>query len=138
MFSNATRDGSRKFWGQVLVKHPENLDQLLLDLDVANSRRNVESWLSLVKCIVDARRLGLRRELVLGERWQTLTTPTLLVWGTATPSDHRTRVRPATNPNLDFVQVVGAGHLPWLDAPDTVVAEIGRFLATASGVEAAV
>jgi len=142
VFSNATRDGSRKFWGQVLVKHPENLDQLLLDLDVANSRRNVESWLSLVKCIVDARRLGLRRELVLGERWQTLTTPTLLVWGDCdafgSPNEGETLV--ATNPNLDFVQVVGAGHLPWLDAPDTVVAEIGRFLATErpSGVEAAV
>src|SRR5215218_9527607 len=98
VFSTATRDGSRKFWGQVLVKHPENLDQLLLDLDVANSRRNVESWLSLVKCIVDARRLGLRRELVLGERWQTLTTPTLQVWGDCdafgSPNEGETRDEP--------------------------------------------
>jgi pimeloyl-ACP methyl ester carboxylesterase len=45
VFSNATPDGSRKFWGQVLVKHPEKLDDLLLDVDVAHSRRNVESML---------------------------------------------------------------------------------------------
>lgn len=81
VFSNATRDGSRKFWGQVLVEHPERLDDLLLDIDVANTRRNVESMLGLVQCIADARRLGYRRELILGDRWEALTTPTLLVWG---------------------------------------------------------
>ena len=56
MFSNATRDGSRKFWGQVLVEHPERLDDLLLDVDVAHTRQNVESMLSLIACIADARR----------------------------------------------------------------------------------
>ena len=78
LFSNATRDGSRKFWGQLLVEHPERVDDLLLDVDVAHTRRNVESMLSLIACIADWRRLGYRRELILGERWRALTMPTLL------------------------------------------------------------
>jgi len=139
VFSKATRDGSRKFWGQVLVEHPEKLDDLLLDVDVANTRRNAESMLGLVRCMADARRLGLRRELILGERWRGLTTPTLLVWGEhdafGSPGEGEALV--ATNPNLRLVRIDGAGHIPWLDDPESVVAEIGRFLATQprSGVE---
>jgi pimeloyl-ACP methyl ester carboxylesterase len=140
VFSKATRDGSRKFWGQVLVEHPEKLDDLLLDVDVANTRRNVESMLGLVRCMADARRLGLRRELILGERWRGLTTPTLLVWGEhdAFGSPEEGEALVATNPNLRLVRIDGAGHIPWLDDPESVVAEIGRFLATQprSGVEA--
>jgi pimeloyl-ACP methyl ester carboxylesterase len=132
VFSNATREGCRKFWGQVLVAHPENLDDLLLDFDVANARRNVESMLGLVKCIADPRRLGLRRELVLGERWRLLTTPTLFIWGERDAFGPPTEgeALAATNPSVRLVRVAGAGHLPWLDAPGRVVAEIERFLAT--------
>jgi hypothetical protein len=68
VFANATRDASRKFWGQVLVEHPERVDDRLLDVDVAHSRRNVESMLSLTACVADWRRLGYRRTLILGER----------------------------------------------------------------------
>jgi pimeloyl-ACP methyl ester carboxylesterase len=140
VFSNATRDGSRKFWGQVLVKHPERLDDLLLDVDVANARRNVESWLGLLRCIADTRRLGLRRQLILGERWRALTTPTLLMWGErdAFGSPEEGEALVANNPNLRLVRLAEAGHLPWLDDPESVVAEIQRFLAAEprSGVEA--
>jgi len=131
-FSNATRDGNRKFWGQVMVDHPERVDDRLLDVDVAHARRNVESMLSLIACIADWRRLGYRRELILGERWQALTTPTLLVWpehdAFGSPVEGEALV--ATNPNLGFVRLRGAGHLPWIDDPDTVILEIERFLAT--------
>jgi 2-hydroxy-6-oxonona-2,4-dienedioate hydrolase len=131
-FSNATRDGSRKFWGQVLVKHPEKLDDLLLDVDVAHTRRNVESMLGLVRCIASARRLGYRRELVLGERWRALMTPTLLIWpeGDAFGSPEEGEALAAKNPNLRFVRVAGAGHNAWIDDPESVVAEIEYFLAT--------
>jgi pimeloyl-ACP methyl ester carboxylesterase len=37
--------------------------------------------LGLIECIADIRRLGVRSELILGKRWQALTTPTLVVWG---------------------------------------------------------
>ena len=140
VFSNATRDGNRKFWGQLMVEHPELVDDLLLDVDVAHTRRNAESMLSLIACIADWRRLGYRRELILGDRWRSLTTPTLLVWPErdAFGSQEEAEAVVATNPNLRLVRVPGAGHIPWIDDPDTVVAELKRFLATErrSGVEA--
>jgi pimeloyl-ACP methyl ester carboxylesterase len=141
LFSNATRDGSRKFFGQVLVEHPERVDDQLLDVDVAHTRRNAESMLSLIACIADWRRLGYRRELILGERWRALTTPTLLLWpehdAFGSPKDGEALA--ATNSNIRLVRLPGAGHIPWIDDPDTVIAEIERFLATElrSGVGAA-
>jgi pimeloyl-ACP methyl ester carboxylesterase len=131
VFSNATRDESRKFWGQVIVKHPERVDDLVLDYDVANMRRNVESMLGLVSRIASARRLGYRRELVLGERWRDLTTPTLLIWGEfdAFGSPEEGQALVAKNPNLRLVRIAGAGHNLWFDDPESVVAEIERFLA---------
>lgn len=141
LFSNATRDASRKFFGQLLVEHPERVDDLLLDVDVAHTRRNVESMLSLIACIADWRRLGYRRELILGERWQALTMPTLLLWPEhdAFGSPQKAEALVATNRNLRLVRVPGAGHNAWFDDPGTVLAEIERFLTTErrSGVDAA-
>jgi pimeloyl-ACP methyl ester carboxylesterase len=140
VFSNATRDGNRKFWARLMVHHPERVDDLLLDVDVAHTRRNAESMLGLVQCIADARRLGYRRELILGERWRALTTPTLLVWpehdAFGSPEDGEALV--ATNPNLRLVRIPGAGHLPWIDDPESVLAELERFLSPEprSGVRA--
>jgi pimeloyl-ACP methyl ester carboxylesterase len=130
LFSNATVDGSRKFWGQLMVEHPERVDDRLLDVDVAHTRRNAESMLSLIACIADWRRLGYRRELILGERWRALTMPTLLAWpehdAFGSPEEGETLV--AANPKLRLVRLPGAGHIPWIDDPDTVVVEIERFL----------
>ena len=141
VLSNATRDGSRKFWDQLFVEHPERLDDLLLDVDVAHTRRNVASMLSLIACVADWRRLGYRRELILGERWKALTTPTLLLWPEhdAFGSPQQAEPLVASNPNLRLVRLPGTGHLPWIDNPDAVVVEIERFLATErrNGVDAA-
>jgi 2-hydroxy-6-oxonona-2,4-dienedioate hydrolase len=141
LFSNATRNASRKFFGQLLVEHPERVDDLLLDVDVAHTRRNVESMISLIACIADWRRLGYRRELILGERWQALTMPTLLLWPEhdAFGSPQMAEALVATNRNLRLVRVPGAGHNAWFDDPGTVLAEIERFLTTErrSGVDAA-
>jgi pimeloyl-ACP methyl ester carboxylesterase len=140
MFSHATRDGNRKFWGQLMVEHPERVDDLLLDVDVAHTRRNVESMLSLIGCIADWRRLGYRRELIVGERWRALTTPTVLLWpehdAFGSLEDAESIV--TMNPNLRLIRIAGVGHIPWIDDPERVVAEIEGFLAThaRSGVQA--
>jgi pimeloyl-ACP methyl ester carboxylesterase len=82
--------------------------------------------------------------LVLGDRWQTLTVPTLFLG-----AERDVFVRPKFenalqaiaegNPNIRLARIPDAGHLPWLDEPERVVAEIERFLATQprSGVQGA-
>lgn len=130
LMSKATRDSNRKFWGQILVAHPEHLDDLLLDVDVANQRRHVDSMLSLVRCVGNVR--GLRPSLILGERWTALKVPTLILRG-----DREKFVRPkesvwetivAGNPNIRIVPIPGAGHLTWFDDPGGVVGEVENFL----------
>jgi pimeloyl-ACP methyl ester carboxylesterase len=131
VFTKGTRDGSRRFWGRILVARPDRVDDLVLDMDVANGHRNVESLLGLIGCVDDFRRLGLRRELVLGERWGALTMPTLLVWGDrdvfASPADAEALA--AQSPRIRLVRLPDAGHLPWFDEPERVVAEVVRFSA---------
>jgi pimeloyl-ACP methyl ester carboxylesterase len=78
LMSNPTRDGSRTFWGEILVTHPERLDKALLDADIASGRRNLDSHLSLLSRIGVG---GLPRELMLGEGWTQLAVQTTLVWG---------------------------------------------------------
>jgi pimeloyl-ACP methyl ester carboxylesterase len=130
VMSRPTRDGNRKFWGQVLVAHPENLDNRLLDADVASQRRNIRSHLSFLHCVLDAG--GLRRRLILGERWRTLETPTVLLWGDrdayGAPDEGEILARQAAN--LQLIRLPDAGHLAWLDQPELVVEELERFLAT--------
>jgi pimeloyl-ACP methyl ester carboxylesterase len=132
MMRNPTCDGSRKFWGLVQVAYPERLEDAVLDVDVAHTRRNLDSILSLIRCVGR----GIRgRHLVLGDRWQTLKVPTLFLG-----AERDVFVRPKFekalqaiaegNPNVRLLRIPHAGHLPWLDEPELVVAEIERFLTT--------
>lgn len=131
LMSKPTRDGNRKFWGTILVAHPELLDDSLLDADVASQRRNIDSHLSFLRGVLDAG--GLRSELVLGERWQNLKVPTLFLRGDR-DAFVTTRMKKmwediaARNPNVRVLGVPDAGHLPWIDNPERVLQEIATFL----------
>ena len=127
--SHLTRDSNRKFWGKILVAHPERVGDVLLDEDVVQARRNAGSHLSLGRCLGDIR--GLRRRLILGERWQALDVPTLFLWGERDPffgGPEQGEALAARNPNLRVIRLADTRHIPWVDDPERVVGEIERFL----------
>jgi 2-hydroxymuconate-semialdehyde hydrolase len=131
--SHLTRDSNRKFWGKVLVTRPEHLSDELLDEDVVQARRNADSHLSLGRCVGNLR--GLRRRLVLGERWQALEVPTLFLWGERDPffgGPEQGEALAGRNPNLRIVRIADTGHIAWIDDPERVVGEIERFLGNAA------
>lgn len=133
LMSKPTREGNRKFLGQIAVVHAEHLTDEQLDADVASQRRNIESHLTLMRALLDAG--GLRRRLILGKRWQALGVPTAFLCGErdafVPPKVEKAwEVIAARNPNVRVVRIPGAGHLPWIDDPERVVGEIERSLRT--------
>jgi pimeloyl-ACP methyl ester carboxylesterase len=134
MTSHLTRDGNRKLWGQFLVTHPENVSDAILDEDVASVRRNSASHLSLLFRLGNFR--GMKRDLILGDRWQALKVPTLMLWGERDAffgGPEKGEAIARKNPNLSVVRIPGAGHIAWIDDPERVVNEIDRFLGNAVG-----
>ena len=127
--SDPTRDGTRKFFGQMLVAHPERLEDVFLDAVCASDRRNAETYLGLLHRLLDLR--GVRRPLVLGERWQDLAVPTLFLWGERDafiPPEVGEAIA-VEHSNLRLVRIPDAGHFTWFDDPERTVGEIGHFLA---------
>lgn len=128
LMKRPTRESMRAFWKQLLVAHPERLGDDFLDLAAASQIRNTPSWFSLIDRTVEPG--GLRRELILGERWNDLSVPTTLVWGEKDafggPEDGEAIA--ATNPRVRVVRIPDAGHGPWFDEPDRVVEAIEAAL----------
>ena len=126
-----SREGSRKFWGEMLVVDPGQLSDQLLDVDAAHMRRNAADIRELLYLLIGPR--GIRRHLVLGDRWSAMEVPTLLLFGeqdafmTRRMADAWESIATAC-PSIDVLRVPGAGHLPWIDEPERVVGEIERFL----------
>ena len=132
--SHMTRDNNRRLWGQVLVRHPENLSDELLDEDVVQAQRNAGSHLGLGPRLGDLR--GLRRRLLLGERWQALEVPTLFLWGERDAffgGPSRGEALAARNRNLRVIRLADAGHIAWIDDPERVVGEMERFIGGTAG-----
>jgi pimeloyl-ACP methyl ester carboxylesterase len=132
LLANPTPESSRSFWGRILVAHPERLDDELIAVDVAHMRRNSASVVGLMTSAIGP--LGIRRRGILGDGWLKLRVPTVFIRGER-DAFVTSGVRRAweeievRNPNLRIVSVPGAGHLPWLDEPEPVLAEIERLLA---------
>jgi len=127
LLSNPTPQDAKKLWGQILVAHPERIDDTLLVADAETQRRNLSSYLTVARCIADVG--GVRRDLILGRRWESLRMPVLLLWGDrdAFAAPEAGEEVAGRNPNVRFVRIPDAGHLPWIDDPQRVVAETERF-----------
>jgi len=132
MMSIPTREANRKFWGQIGVVHPERLDDTLLDEDVASARRNADSHLGLVRSFGKGGKVDAKRRLILGERWQSLKVPTVILWGERDRffgGPQEGEAIAARNPNIRVIRLADSGHILWIDDPDRVVGEIERFVA---------
>ena len=116
-----TRQSTRAFWAQLMVAHPERLDDDFLDVSTASQARNAPTWFTLIDSTVDVR--GMKQNLVLGERWKQLSVPTTLIWGEkdAWCPPEVGEVVAASNPLLRVVRIPDAGHAPWFDEPERVV-----------------
>jgi 2-hydroxy-6-oxonona-2,4-dienedioate hydrolase len=128
VMSKPTEEGNRKFWGQILVAHPERIDSSVLHADVASQTRNKQSQLSFLASALGAG--GLRSQMMLGSGWEKVPVPVLLLWGDKDVYGRHTEGERLVerSPNLSLVVIPDAGHLPWFDAPERVVTEIERFL----------
>lgn len=130
LLAGPSREGSRAFWGRLLVAHPERLGDDFLDVDVEHMRRNRESVVSLMcECVGLG---GVRRAYSLGEQWRRLAVPTRAVFGEhdafLSPRTWRAWERLASERAfVELVRVPGAGHLPWLDEPERVLETLDRF-----------
>jgi pimeloyl-ACP methyl ester carboxylesterase len=132
VMSKPTEEGNRKFWGQILVAHPERIDSSVLHADVASQIRNKQSQLSFLGSALGAG--GLRSQMMLGSGWERVPVPVLLLWGEKDVYGRHTEGGRLVerSPNLSLVVIPDAGHLPWFDEPERVVAEIERFLGAAA------
>jgi len=125
--SRPTREGVRDFW-KLLVAHPERLENDFLDLSVASQLRNHPSWLSMVNRALDIR--GMKPQMLLQNRWNTLAMPTTLVWGELdawSPAETGDAIA-AAHPRIKMVRIPGAGHAPWFDDAAGVARAIDNAL----------
>lgn len=105
---------------------PEDLDCYLALLRDTDTRR---SELALGRALVSPVG-GLDRILLPDALLASIAAPTLLVWGSNDPfGGEATARRLATRlPTATLDLLDGAGHAPWLDAPDRVAGAISAFL----------
>src|SRR5262249_8021079 len=111
------RNSALRPWKRFLVAHPDRLPEDFVDLEVACHIRNVSTWISLMDRLGDSG--GIRKELVMGDRWKTLAAPTTFIWGElekAGPPEEAEAVA-AQNPRIRVTRVPDARHVPWFDNP---------------------
>ena len=99
-------------------------------------RRNSENVLELLALLIGPS--GIRPGLLLGDEMRVMQVPTLFLVGERDGFMTRGMARAWAsiadeNGLVEVREVPAAGHLPWIDEPERVVAEVQRFLATPSG-----
>jgi pimeloyl-ACP methyl ester carboxylesterase len=130
-----TAESVKGFWKQMLVHDAEKLDQDFLEACAASQARNAYSWFTLIDAAMNV--AGLRKYLLLGERWRSLKVPVTCLWG-----DEDVWAKPdlapaiqAMTPLFKTVVIKGAGHAPWFDDLKTILREMDHILMTAPSME---
>jgi pimeloyl-ACP methyl ester carboxylesterase len=125
MIKNPTRERILKFWGRALVRYPQRLREDFLDVEVAMTRRNAPSIISLLDRFLDLR--GVAPDLVLGPRWDAIHAPATFVIGEYDRGARLEEVEAivARNPRFRLVKLADVGHVPWVDNPESVAQAMG-------------
>jgi pimeloyl-ACP methyl ester carboxylesterase len=137
MVRRGSPEGTRSFWKGLIVAHPERLSEELLRFETLAARRNVGTWLSLIRSFGSVR--GPRLRYLIDPRYlvephlRRVAAPVTFVWGERDAFDTPDRGRQLAAATMRPGQVIvipDAGHLPWIDEPNLVAAAI---LAAVSG-----
>jgi len=109
---------------ETIVRHPDLLDSL-----VAGARDPVASRANLaeLRALISPR--GIRTSMRFsGEDLRRLAVPTLMIWGDHDPVVPLAQARAvAAEIPHTRLEVLPAGHVPWLGHPDRVAALLGEF-----------
>jgi pimeloyl-ACP methyl ester carboxylesterase len=113
---------------ETIVRHPDLLDSL-----VAGARDPVASRANLAELRALISPMGIRSSMRFSrEDLRRLAVPTLMIWGDHDPvvplADARAVAAEIPHARLE---VLPAGHVPWLGHPDRVAALLEEFALTA-------
>jgi pimeloyl-ACP methyl ester carboxylesterase len=125
VFRRSDPNGVRRFFGQVLVTHPERLPEEFVVAKAAGQRRNHSSMLSFATRVMTY--WSIHPDLRMTGRWREVQVPVHFLWGDADAFDSPETGRAAASEipaGARITTIPGAGHLPWLDEPEAVASAI--------------
>lgn len=127
----------RRVFAPLLVAHSERVPRELLELSIAAASLPGagRTSYSILRSVSTLR--GWRRELLMREAMAGCAVPTLFLWGErdafAPPASGQDLA--ARMPEATLEVLPDAGHLPYLDQPETVAGAINRYLALGAAGE---
>jgi pimeloyl-ACP methyl ester carboxylesterase len=134
VMSRMTPQSTRRGEGQLLVTHPERLSDAYLELGAATTRRNAAVWPGYMRWAVQGK--AIHPDMPASD-WAVEAArsgvPLTYIWGSDdafVPVDHGRRL--ADSIGADFIEVADAGHLVWLDQPDTTARAVLEALGAAT------
>jgi pimeloyl-ACP methyl ester carboxylesterase len=127
-------EGTRAFFGTLLVKHIDRMPAELVELETLNGKLHGRCIARLFRAGISP--LGWRSRYDLAPEMISVRVPTLLAWGDADamwPITHAERVAKAM-PNARLTVIRDAGHMPWIDQLDETSEIVRAFLVPAESV----
>ena len=119
---------TRRFFSKLIVAHIDRMPEELIELETIHSRMHARSIARLFREGVNPR--GFRPRYVIGDELQNVSVPTSFLWGEhdafKTVVDGRAVSRRV--PGSRFDVILGAGHMPSTDQPETVADALKREL----------
>jgi pimeloyl-ACP methyl ester carboxylesterase len=120
----------KQIFARLLVAHPERVPRDFLETTIAAAAIPGVDRTAYTMLRAQITLRGWRSELMLSDEMARLPVPTLFLWGEADAFAPPSRGRDVAARMADarMVAIPDAGHLPWLDRPDTIATALSEFL----------